>query len=186
MSGLKTFGHLHRDGEGLAGREPPAPPDACGKRLAGEQFHGEEGQCRHGGIRAYVQSGLEDPADVGMSHLTRQLDFLVKMADDCVGAGQVGAQGLERDGLVQQPILGFVYLSHSSPAEHARDKVPPGDQLARKQGKRSFGGCGRLPLFQTADGEGSGRATPFASEVEPLREFQPPWRWHDGALSLVL
>jgi hypothetical protein len=77
-----------------------------------QQFHANED--RFVVCVALVAKQIEDPADVGMSNFSCQVNFTLE-ARHCVGLTQdFRADGLDRYALAQFLVFGFIDLDHSA------------------------------------------------------------------------
>ena len=77
---------------------------------------------------------VENPTDAGMRDLAREERLALESRDRPLVCGDDGADGLERDALVELAILGFVELAHPAARDEADDAKALGDELAVDKG----------------------------------------------------
>jgi hypothetical protein len=97
------------------------------------------GQTEHVGFRLRgrspgVADEVEDPANVGMGDLPRELELSVEALGGLAPALRVRPYGLERDAHAQLEILGFVHLPHAAAGDEPGDAIAAGDQLVPGEG----------------------------------------------------
>ena len=78
-------------------------------------------------------AGVEDPADVGMGDLARDLQLAQQARQPVLVLLQRCGQHLERHRLVELQIIGPVHLAHTAPAEETYDAVAPRQDCAREE-----------------------------------------------------
>ena len=129
-------------GSASASGQTAFPLNARLQRLAFEQFHGEKLNGRAGIVVESVHAEIEDAAHIGVgTDFSRGLNLALKAAHDGGAGGLVGADGFERDGFVDQPVVGAIDLAHASAAEQGFNLITGGDQGAgRERGAELNGG----------------------------------------------
>jgi hypothetical protein len=126
VDGLERVGDLDRDVEGLC----------CGQRSsflhqplqvhAVDELHRDEEQ-------PLLLAEVVDRADVAMSHAPRQLDLGLEALRHPAVVGDVRAQHLDRDDLVERAVARLVDHAHAAAPERTEDLVARMEQRARPQ-----------------------------------------------------
>ena len=142
VSGVQAFGELHGNRKRLFPLETSGP-DSAQECLALEQFHSEEEQrpfrspCGLVDIGSWrhreADTDFINPAHVRMGHLAGKRDFLLEALHERLVLNQVSPQCLERDGLLEEKVMGFVDFAHPAAAKKPRDAIPFGDDVTRGQ-----------------------------------------------------
>ena len=90
---------------------------------------------------AAVLAVLVDAADVAVRDLARELDLVAEALRHLARVRELGAQHLDRHGLVEHAVVGLVDHAHAALAERAQDLVARGDDRAlRERGERAAAG----------------------------------------------
>lgn len=121
-------GGLAGDRQRLLDRQPAAPLEPRRERLPLEQLHGQEDDRRPIGLG--VVADVEDPADVRVGDLARQVDLALEAVDRPLLGGDRRVHRLERDPLAQVAVLRLVDLAHAAAREEADDPVAAGEDGA--------------------------------------------------------
>jgi len=90
---------------------------------AADQLHRDVGE-------PAVLAVLVDAADVAVRDLARQLDLRLEAARHLGVRGDLGPQHLERDGLVEDAVVGLVDDAHAATAHGTQDLVARGHEHA--------------------------------------------------------
>src|SRR5215218_929785 len=123
VRGMEGLRDLPRHGQRFFGGHRAGAPEPLRQGLPFEQLHGEEDD-------AAMEGHVEDPADVRVGDLARELDLAPEAFDRQVIAGDVPSNGLERDSLAQLLVLDLVDLAHAAAGQEAYDAVALRDLLA--------------------------------------------------------
>ena len=117
---MQAGGELDGDRQRLLGGERAVAAEARGQGLAAEQLHVQEWRA----LRRLDH--VEDATDVGMGHAVRELDLAAKPLERARVTRDLGADGLERDAIVEQQVFGLVDLAHAALGDEAHDLVASG------------------------------------------------------------
>ncbi len=133
---------LARDVESLIHGKPADPADETTEILAVDVLHGKE-------VQAIDLAEIVDAADVGVSHLTGEADFVAETLDGGFVVRQGFGKELEGDGLIEREIVGAIDLAHAAAAEHGDDAVAARQHISRRESavarsSRSGGARGRV------------------------------------------
>ena len=118
--------------DGLVLRQPPDTAQQRGKILAVDILHREE-------VQTLDHTEIVDAADIGMRHLARDANFIAEPHQRRL-ADMRRRQKLQRDGLVEDQVEGFINLAHTAVSEQPENPVPPGEH----------GACWKSPFFRSA------------------------------------
>ncbi len=134
MRRRQSLDHLADDGQGLAlAHRPVAQPRFQGPPR--QQLHGEEG---HPLLAVAMMGDVENPADVRVGDLARQVDLARETLESSWHAGDLGAHRLQRHAPADLFVLRLVDVSHAPMAQETNDPEPFGQQLPR--GESAAGG----------------------------------------------
>jgi hypothetical protein len=123
--------YLLDDRQCFGGAHSPLAPQAGTQRFAAQQLHREK---RYGAPHPMVYEKIEHAADVRVGDLASQLDFFLEARDRPAVGGNFGADGLQRDVLVEFLVLCLPDFSHAAPAEQPYDPESAGDHFAGGEG----------------------------------------------------
>jgi hypothetical protein len=128
----QTSADLARKLDGFVLRQTTDAAQEARQVLAVEVLHRDE-------VKTFDEADIVDAADVGVRDLPCNADFIAESRQPGLAHLRL-REKLERDGLVQDQIVGSVHLAHAALAEQAENPVAP----------CQHGPCGETAFFQAA------------------------------------
>ena len=94
--------------------------------------------------RMNMVAQIKDPADIGMSHPSGQLDLLLEAAAGPDGRHAGGSDGLQRNPGFQLLVFHLIHFSHAALGDKSNDRVAVADGIAGQEDRAvsSTGGYG--------------------------------------------
>src|SRR5882762_6483883 len=84
-----------------------------------------------------------DPANIRMSYLACELDFLFEAGNHFLIRGDFGKQSLERDPHSKLEAFSFVHLAHATSGDKPDDLISAAEHSSRSEAHCTFRGGGR-------------------------------------------
>jgi len=136
VRGREGRGHLLDQRQRLRRRHLSGALEALGQRLAGEQLHREESEI-------LVVEDVVDPAHVRVCHGAREVDLPQEPVHRPRIAGDLRADRLQRDPLVEDLVLGLVDLAHAAARDEAHDAESSREDLVDRDARAARAAAAR-------------------------------------------